>query len=374
MKSKLVQLILYNIENIRQKTCTCQIFLYNIAMDKNNLMNDSTPINDLKAAQNKRLELFPIRILAEKTTVGTSTLRAWERRYGLLQPERTPKGHRLYSVKDVQRVLKIMDLLDDGHTLPKIAEILSVKDENNNTNITSKLISNSNGDKSEMSSIWNEFIQSTLAATSDFNIERIDNVYNEASSLYPVDMVTDRLIQPTIKILGDDWQKYPDRGIAEEHFYTSWLKNRLGARFHHAYSHARGARIICACLPGSYHEIGLMLFSLSALARGYRILYFGADLPLNQLSHITQRSAAKAVVLSGQTQLQNDVNKQLPSLINELSVPVFIGGSANLIDTESFEDAGGVLLGANTSVALKVFESHVPAYSAANNTSKPVKD
>lgn len=318
-------------------------------------------------ATSHETELFPIRVLSEKTTVGTSTLRAWERRYGLLKPERTPKGHRLYTEADVQKVLKIIGLLNDGHTLPNIAEILSAKHESHNSDIPNKFVSGTDGKQAAMSSIWGDFIESTLIATRDFNIERIDNVYNEASSLYPVDMVIDRLIQPTIQILGENWQKFPDSAIAEEHFYTSWLKNRLAARFHHAYTHARGARIICACLPGAYHEIGLMLFSLSALARGYRVLYFGADLPLNQLNYITQRSAAKAVVLSAQTQINNDVNQQLPSLINELSIPVFIGGSNKLIDSESFENAGGILLGANTSVALKVFENHVPAYSSANN-------
>lgn len=73
-------------------------------------------------------EYFPIRQLAEKTHVGTSTLRAWERRYGLLTPARTPKGHRLYRHSDIQRVLKILDLLQDGHSLPNIAELLSTED------------------------------------------------------------------------------------------------------------------------------------------------------------------------------------------------------------------------------------------------------
>jgi len=337
-------------------------------MAKQNTMTDQTLNNDLNPIQNVDQERFPIRILAEKTMVGTSTLRAWERRYGLLHPERTPKGHRLYSETDVQRVLKIIDLLNDGHALPKIAEILSVKDGNNGTGTIIELTHESDSDQSVMSSTWGDFIKATLSATSDFNIERIDSIYNEASSLYPVDMVTDRLIQPTIKILGDAWQKNPERGVAEEHFYTSWLKNRLGARFHHAYSHARGARIICACVPGSYHEIGLMLFALSALARGYRVLYFGADLPLNQLGYITQRSAAKAVVLGAQTQMQNDLNKQLAVLVKELDAPVFIGGSDNLIDIDAFESAGGILLGSNVSVALKVFENHVPAYPAAKNS------
>jgi len=56
----------------------------------------------------------------------------------------------------------------------------------------------------------------------------------------------------------------------------------MGARFHHAYANARGARIICACVPGSYHEIGLMMFGLSFVARGYRAISFGSDLPLTE--------------------------------------------------------------------------------------------
>lgn len=336
-------------------------------MAKSKTMNQETNNTE----QDTDLDRFPIRVLAEKTTVGTSTLRAWERRYGLLHPERTPKGHRLYSHLDVKRVLKILDLLNDGHNLPSISVMLSA--ENTSTALTNLYDSDTTKPSpsitnTAMATIWDEYIKSTLEATGDFNIERIDGIYNEASSLYPVDMVTDRLIQPAIGILGNKWIEHPERGIAEEHFYTSWLKNRLGARFHHAYSKARGARIICACVPGSFHEIGLMLFALSALARGYRVLYFGANLPLDQLAYITQRSAAKAVVLGAQIQMDDNVNNELTGLAKALNTPVFIGGSDELVDTEAFQASGGILLGTNVSVALKVFESHVPAYSAAQGT------
>ena len=336
-------------------------------MAKLNMIDkDSTPLK-----KNPKQDLFPIRVLAERTSVGASTLRAWERRYGLLHPERTPKGHRLYSDLDARRVLKILDLLKDGHTLPGISAMLSVE---NTSTASADLYDISNKDASPsivntpMATVWDDFINATLEATRDFNVERIDAIYNEASSLYPVDMVTDRLIQPAITVLGNGWKEHPERGVAEEHFYTSWLKNRLGARFHHAYSHARGARIICACAPGSFHEIGLMLFSLSALARGYRVLYFGADLPLNQLPYITQRSAAKAVVLGTQRQMDKNINAELTTLVSQLNTPVFIGGSDELIDCDVFQASGGILLGTNVSVALKVFESHVPAYSSAQST------
>jgi len=303
-------------------------------------------------------DLFPIRILSEKTTVGTSTLRAWERRYGLLTPERTPKGHRLYSESDVKRVHKILDLLDDGHSLPVITDMLAANKnyKGNKATLEKKLVSE------ETSSVWTAFVESTLVATRDFNVERMDAIYNEATSLYPIDLVIARLIEPVLNNLGTGWIEHPERGVAEEHFYTSWLKNRIGARFQHSYSHAKGARIVCACLPGSFHEVGLMLFALSALARGYRVLYFGADLPLNQLSYITQRSAAKAVVLGAHMQLNNELNTELVTHISDLDIPVFIGGYDENIDTSTVQTSGGILLGSNIPVALRIFESYVKAH------------
>ena len=324
-------------------------------MKNENLSNKQ----DTDPPQDSDQERFPIRVLSEKSAVSSSTLRAWERRYGLLHPERTPKGHRLYSNSDIQRVLRILDLLNDGHSLPEIAEMLSVLSKTSEE--TSGINNVSKKDAGEIT-IWDTLIKNTIEAVSDFNIERIDSIYNESSSLYPVDLVTDRLIQPVIEFLGSAWKSHPERGIAEEHFYTSWLKHRLGARFHHAYTQAKGARIICACVPGSYHEIGLMLFSLSALARGYRVLYFGADLPLDQLIYVTQRSAAKAIVLSAQTQMDKGVNDQLAELLENIQTPVFMGGSNNQFDKVKFEQAKGILLGSKISVALKVFESHIPPH------------
>jgi len=169
--------------------------LYMTPEDKN---SDSTP----------DLLRFPIRVLAEKTGIGTSTLRAWERRYGLLQPERTPKGHRLYGLADIKRVEKITDLLNDGHSLPRIADLLSVDGGADNLAGETPI----DGNNPELASIWEKFIQSTLEAISDFSIERIDAIYNEASSLYPIDLVTDKLIQPTLLALGEIWKQRPDHG------------------------------------------------------------------------------------------------------------------------------------------------------------------
>jgi DNA-binding transcriptional MerR regulator/methylmalonyl-CoA mutase cobalamin-binding subunit len=297
---------------------------------------------------------FPIRVLAERTGVGASTLRAWERRYNLLTPQRTPKGHRVYTEKDVRIVERILELLHEGHSLPSIAKQKHLRQQPAE-GVEPGL---------NMGGIWREYLQNTLRAIGDFSHERVEAVFNEASSLYPIDMVTERLIEPTLMALGDAWQSNPT-GIAEEHFYTSWVRNRLGARFHHGYSQANGARILCACLPGDYHEIGLMLFALAAQSRGYSVLYFGPDLPLGQVPLIVQRSAVKAVILSARAPLSEDQCKDLAALTKSTAVPVMLGGQAGDNPIPVLEAVGGVRLGSRISVALHVLASRVGAHSGA---------
>ena len=298
-------------------------------------------------------EYFPIRILSERTGVGSSTLRAWERRYGLLNPQRTPKGHRLYNRADVQLVEYILTLMDEGHSLAAIARQTKRTDG----------VTKDDEEPHEKTGVWSEYQSTTLRAVKDFSTERLEAVYNEASSLYPVDMVTERLIEPVLAQLGNEWQSR-DAGIAEEHFYAHWVRNRLGARFHHASSQASGTRILCACLPKSHHEIGLMLFSISALTRGYRVLYLGANLPLAEIPAVVSRSGARGVVLSSRADIDATREQQLVDFLPWVKVPVLLGGPCSDHPLPRFEQAGGVRLGSRIAIALRVLDSHVPAFGA----------
>ena len=154
--------------------------------------------------------------------------------------------------------------------------------------------------------------------------------------------------------------------MPEEHFYTAWVRNRLGARFHHAIGQARGARILCAGLPGSHHDIGLLLFSLSALSRGYRVLYLGADLPLTQVPLVLERSAARGVVMSAHNTIGEDAQTELAALTRSLRVPLMLGGLCSDQPLGVFENAGGVRMGSRVSMALQVLGSHVPPFGAGS--------
>ncbi len=305
------------------------------------------------AADNSSSLCFPIRVLTERTGVGSSTLRAWERRYGLLSPQRTPKGHRLYGEADVRRVERILALLEEGHALPAIARRLQSADVQAAGDVVPT-----------QHSVWADYRRLTLQAVRDFSAERLEAVYNEASALYPTELVTEHLIEPVLVDLGAQWRDR-EAGIAEEHFYSGWVRNRLGARFHHASGQALGARIVCACLPGAYHEIGLILFSVAALTRGYRVLYFGVDMPLVQIPPVQERSGARAVVLAGRLPPDADLENGLAGLAERLAAPLFVGGPASDQPLPAFEAAGGTRLGSRIPVAMKLLAARVPVHAGA---------
>ena len=69
-------------------------------------------------------ELFPIRTVASLTGVNAITLRAWERRYGLIKPVRTDSGHRLYTQVDIDTIHQVVALLDKGVAISQVRNAL----------------------------------------------------------------------------------------------------------------------------------------------------------------------------------------------------------------------------------------------------------
>ncbi|MCP5153206.1 MAG: MerR family transcriptional regulator [Ectothiorhodospiraceae bacterium] len=289
--------------------------------------------------------LYPIRTVATLTGVNPVTLRAWERRYGLVRPRRTGKGHRLYSADDIERVRRIVDMLGEGIPVSRVATALAAPPGMEREERPSEV-------PAEIADVWEGYRARMLDAVARFAEAPLDAVYSEALSLYPVDVVTTRLICPVLAALGARWSER-EAGIAEEHFFGVYLRNKVGARFHHLSTQASGPRLVAACLPGERHETGLLLFSLSAAARGYRPILLGADLPLEQVAMVAARTGARAVVLSGSVEPAPEVlATALPALTAGVRVPVLVGGPVSVRHRARIEAAGAMALGQAIQTAL----------------------
>lgn len=286
--------------------------------------------------------LLPIRTVSLLTGVNSVTLRAWERRYNLITPQRTPKGHRLYTQPDVQRINRIVELLNQGISVSHVKPLLDQAPRKITTSATSD-----DGDT------WKDHQDKMLTAIERFDEPALDSTYNDALSLYPVDIVNQRLTTPLLRLLGERWKRR-DNGIAEEHFFSVYLRNKLGTRIHHLNQRSNGPLLLLACLPGDLHETGLLFFALAVVNAGYRVLILGANTPLQQIPGVLAIKACAGIILSGSAKPARGVlDTELPALMSKIKTPVFVGGKTAVSHQQQLEQNGIICLGENIASGLQ---------------------
>jgi len=285
--------------------------------------------------------LIPIRTVSSLTGVNSVTLRAWERRYDLIKPVRTPKGHRLYTMADVALIQQVVALLDNGMSIGQVRYVLDA-DAINPDPATSN---------EPDADLWGHYQRRLLQAIAAFDDRVLNDLYTEILSLYPVDIVTSRLIVPLLRELGERWVQGTG-SIAQEHFFSVFLRNKLGARFHHLNRAPQGPKLLAACLPDEQHEVGLLLFALAALDRDYSIVLLGSNTPLAELPAVVARAAVQAIVLAGSANTVT-ITEELQLLCQTIKIPVFIGGQVASRQTDVIHAAGAIPLEEDLGLALR---------------------
>jgi DNA-binding transcriptional MerR regulator/methylmalonyl-CoA mutase cobalamin-binding subunit len=288
---------------------------------------------------------YPIRTVSELTGVNAITLRAWESRYGLIEPVRKKSGHRLYTQSHINLITRVVGLLDRGMRIGQVRDLLDSEHDE-----TTSTPSDSDQEKTDS---WRQYVDGMLAATVSFNEDGLEQIYNEALSNYPTKTVTNRLLAPLLAELGSRWEAGMG-SIAEEHFFAFYLRNKLGARFHHRARNTSGPKLLIACLPGERHEVGLLLFALAANEAGYRTVILGADMPLEEMSAAAAKTDCDGIVLSGYIlPSSNIIKKQLPALVDSSPVPVLLGGHVSASTYDVLKKIGVEPLGVDIETGLK---------------------
>ena len=281
-------------------------------------------------------ERYPIRTVSSLTGVHPVTLRAWERRYGLVKPVRTAGGQRVYTRADIDEIHRILAQLERGASIGQVRPAQPAPAR-----------------RERAAGPWHAYRERMVSAIARFDEDLLEEAYNEVLSLYPADLVTANVLHPLLVSLGTRWRDAAG-SIAEEHFFGVYLRNKLGARFHHRARRDGGARLLAACLPGEHHEVGLLLFALAAHEQGFRLVLLGADMPLAELPHAARCSRAQAIVLSGAIQPEPRLyERELPALVAAAGVPVCIGGPRSVADRDAIAAAGAHPLGVEIDHGLK---------------------
>ena len=269
--------------------------------------------------------VFPIRVVAERTGINPVTLRAWERRHGLIRPQRTAKGHRLYSDADIHTIARIIELLEQGVAISRVKEMLGKPVAAAPVHRPARQEFEQTA-RSASADTWDGYCRRMAAAVGDFDERTLEAAYNEALSLYPVDLVTQQLLLRLLRELEARWATLP-HADAERRFVHSYLRNKLGARLHHwSLQHNGGARLLLAGVPGEHCETSLLLLALALRSAGYQVILLGADCQLDALPHAVERAQAVGLVLHADRLLPAHLLARLRGFRRQLGCPVFMAG------------------------------------------------
>lgn len=158
--------------------------------------------------------LLPIGEVSALTGVNAVTLRAWQRRFGLVIPARTPKGHRLYTSENIQEIHEINAWLAKGVAISKVKPLLMSA-----AKLSSEMI------ESQVVDLWGEQVTALNAALFDFNQHKLQQILDDAFGLYPFQLVKEKLLQPWLNQLEDLVNERLDAELI-----LAWLKSELLSR------------------------------------------------------------------------------------------------------------------------------------------------
>jgi len=243
---------------------------------------------------NKR---HPIRLVAARTGLSRDVLRAWESRYGAVEPLRTPGGQRLYSDEDIERLGLLRQALDAGRRIGQISDLglkelqrLVREDEKAALEIIERRVSEPVASRAE------KFLEDALAAVEQLDAGRLEATLNRALiSLEAVELV-ESVIGPLMTRIGERWWN-DHLDPSHEHLATVVI-SRILDDIRSTAHRADGPGLLVATPRGQRHVLGAMLAAAVAATEGWSVTYLGPDLPSESIATAAEAVSAQAVALS----------------------------------------------------------------------------
>jgi MerR family transcriptional regulator, light-induced transcriptional regulator len=265
--------------------------------------------------------------LSRRTGVSVELLRAWEKRYSLLQPARSGGGFRLYSDSDLDRVRTMQQHLDDGLAAAEAAR-RALLHEVPRTADAGGLVPGAQRDLAE--------------ALAEFDEPRAHAVFDRLLATLTLDTVLAEVVIPYLHELGDGWER-GEVTVSQEHFASALIRGRL-LGLARGWGSGLGPHALLACPAGELHDLGLIAFGLALHARGWRITYLGQDTPLGAVGEHGEALQPDCVVLAftrpDALDPELEVLKRMAG-----TVPVWLAGAG--ADAGLAERSGALLLAAD---------------------------
>ena len=246
--------------------------------------------------------MYTIKQAAARTNLAVATLRAWERRYGVVHPTRTAAGYRLYDDVALVRLAAMRQLVVAEGWRPSQAaqRVLGAPDADLGSIIggapAAGLGAVSGLRAPESASVSTGSVAAFVDAVRRLDVPGIDRILDETFAGQRFELALEAVVFPALHAVGSAWAA-GEIDVGAEHAASETVRRRLAHFYDASTRGGRAPLVIVGLPPTGRHEIGAFAFAVAARRVGISVLYLGADVPLSSWVDTVQTAAAPIVVL-----------------------------------------------------------------------------
>ncbi|WP_430814686.1 MerR family transcriptional regulator [Carboxylicivirga sp. RSCT41] len=264
------------------------------------------------------MAFYSIKDLEKISGIKAHTIRIWERRYNLIEPQRTTTNIRFYNDDDLKRILNVSILNQNGY---KISKIATMSEAQLRERVIDLCLDTRNTDVQ---------IESLLVAMLEMDEYKFTNVLTNSIIKLGFESTVETILFPFLDRIGILWQA-GTINPAQEHFISNLIRQKLIVAIDNEMQNfvPKANKSIVFFLPeNELHEIGLLFYSLIARKEGYNVVYLGASVPVEDLKVVIDVRGADALFTSLVAARKKDELEQLMTDIVDCipNIPVYITG------------------------------------------------
>ena len=302
--------------------------------------------------------MYTIKRAAELTGISVATLRAWERRYGVVSPKRSDGGYRLYGPEDVRALAIMNSLVTDGWSAREAAtetlRRLAAPEPGGRAGRSARVspIRPTGGTRGGPQS---EDAEAFLRAAERLDAASATAVLDARFALGTFEHVVDDWLMPTLRLVGEAWA-HGRLTVAGEHLVSYAVQRRLAGAYEAASGRSDGPGLLIGLPTGARHELGLLAFAVAARRAGFATAYVGADLPAEEWVRAVELRHAMGIVMAVPRTDDIDAAHAIVDAVHARHPEVVIGLGGS--EQEAIED-GVVHLGHSITVAVGEMTRHL---------------
>jgi methanogenic corrinoid protein MtbC1 len=315
---------------------------------------------------------YNLKVVLNETGLPADTLRAWERRYSLPVPQRTPGGHRLYSERDIATIKWLMARQAEGLSISRAVDLWNEQIASGSDPLaglapqalttvqtTPAILPATETTLDTLRARW-------IEACLGFNETEAEQVLNQAFAMFPVEDICIRVMQKGMSEIGSLW--YGNQAsVQQEHFASSLAMRRLDALLIASPTPSRPYTLLIGCPAGEWHTFTPLLLSLLLRRRGYNVIYLGANVPAARFEETVKTVRANLVVLVSQTLTSAASLHHTANTLTSKGIKVGFGGRIFNLRSDITSYIPGFHLGNDIASAVNEIELIL------NNKRKPVQ-